>query len=196
MRRCLGLWVLLVGFAFLVTSAATAAVHNFSAVMNGPSEFPVNASPGTGFGTFVYDDVAHTFSYDVSFSGLTGTTTAAHIHAPTTAPFFQNAGVATEVPYFTGFPIGVMSGTFVSVVDLTQAGSWNPTYITNNGGTTATAEAAFILAIRERKAYFNIHTSTFGGGEIRGFLIPEPGAMALMVLGTTSIGFVARRRRR
>jgi hypothetical protein len=33
--------------------------------------------------------------------------------------------------------------------------------------------------------YFNIHTSTFGGGEIRGQIlpVPEPSAWALMGLG-------------
>jgi len=28
-------------------------------------------------------------------------------------------------------------------------------------------------AIAAGEAYLNIHTSTFGGGEIRGFLVPE-----------------------
>jgi hypothetical protein len=178
---------------FSVASPAQAVVKLYTLNMTGPSEFPANASPGTGSGTVTYDDVTHTLSINVSFSGLTGTTTAAHIHAPTTASGLgseaqasaaMNASVATQLPSFVGFPLGVTSGNFVSVLDLTQSSSWNPSYITANGGTPAGAEAAFATALgtsTDSRAYFNIHTSTFGGGEIRGFttFVPEPTALAL-----------------
>ena len=68
--------------------------------------------PRTGFATVVYDDLAHTLSVDASFSGLLGTTTAAHIHAATAVPGVGTAGVATQTPSFVGFPLGVTSGTF------------------------------------------------------------------------------------
>jgi hypothetical protein len=42
--------------------------------------------------------------------------------------------------------------------------------VTANGGTNASAEAALFQAIAEGKAYVNVHSSMFGGGEIRGFL--------------------------
>jgi hypothetical protein len=48
--------------------------------------------------------------------------------------------------------------------------SYNPSYVTNNGGTPATAFAALRAAISAGKAYLNIHSSMFPGGEIRGFL--------------------------
>jgi hypothetical protein len=193
---------------FIVASPAQAVVKLYTLNMTGPSEFPANASPGTGSGTVSYDDVAHTLSINVSFSGLTGTTTAAHIHAPTTASGLgseaqasaaMNASVATQLPSFVGFPLGVTSGNFLSVLDLTQSSSWNPSYITNNGGTPAGAEAAFAAALgttTDSRAYFNIHTSTFGGGEIRGFttLIPEPTAAVLA--GLSFVAFSAIRRRR
>ena len=46
-------------------------------------------------------------------------------------------------------------------------------------------------------AYFNIHTTAFAGGEIRGFLapIPEPETYALMLAGLAAVGVAARRRR-
>ena len=35
--------------------------------MDGPSESPANASPGTGYGTALYDDVAHTLALNARF---------------------------------------------------------------------------------------------------------------------------------
>jgi hypothetical protein len=48
------------------------------------------------------------------------------------------------------------------------------------------------------EAYLNIHTTTFGGGEIRGFLtaVPEPSTWAMMILGFAGVGFMAYRRSR
>jgi hypothetical protein len=106
----------------------------------------------------------------VTFSGLTGNTTASHIHAATALPGTGTAGVATTTPTFAGFPLGVKAGTCDIVLDMTLASSYNPSYITANGGTPASAEAALFAAIAAGKAYLNIHSSTFGGGEIRGFL--------------------------
>jgi CHRD domain/PEP-CTERM motif len=163
--------------------------------MDGPSE--PTASLGTGYGTMLYDDVAHTMAYNGSFSGLTGNTTASHIHAPTALPFQGTIGVATQTPTFANFPNGVTSGTYSDTYNLTLASSWNPAYITANGGTPAGAEAAFAAALFGNKAYWNIHSSTFGGGEIRGFmrLIPEPASGALVALGLLGIAGVAGRRR-
>jgi hypothetical protein len=165
--------------------------------MDGPSESPTNGSPGTGYGTALYDDVAHTLALNVSFSGLTGTTTASHIHAATPNPFRQTAGVATTTPSFTGFPLGVTSGSFSNTLDLTQSTSWNPSYVSANGGTNASAEAAFVAALFANKAYWNIHTQTFTGGEIRGFmkLIPEPATLSLIGIGVAAVGCITRRRR-
>src|SRR6516164_7769544 len=111
-----------------------ATVFNYEAFLNGPSEFPANASPGTGFATIDYDNAAHTLHINMSFSGLLGTTTASHIHAATVVPGTGTAGVATTTPYFAGFPIGVTSGTYNNTLDLTMASSWNPAYVTANGG--------------------------------------------------------------
>src|SRR6476660_8034931 len=110
--------------------------------MDGPSESPPNTSLGTGFGTAIWDDAAHTLAVNISFSGLGGGTTASHIHAPTPNPFRQTASVATTQPSFAGFPNGVTSGTYSNTLDLTQASSFNATF---NGGTNQ--EAAFMAAM-------------------------------------------------
>jgi hypothetical protein len=152
-------------------SAANAAIITYVANLDGPSESPPNASPGTGATQVDYDNVAHTLHVHVTFSGLLGTTTASHIHAPTTTAGTGTAGVATTTPTFAGFPLGVTSGTYDNTLDLTLATSYNPSYVTANGGTPATAEAALTTAIAAGKAYLNIHSQLFPGGEIRGFLV-------------------------
>jgi CHRD domain len=45
-------------------------------------------------------------------------------------------------------------------------------------GTIAQAEAALIAGIEGGLTYFNIHTSEFPGGEIRGQLTAVPGPIA------------------
>jgi hypothetical protein len=127
-----------------------------------------------------------------SFSGLSGTTTASHIHAFTPAPFSGTAGVATQTPSFVGFPLGVSAGSMDNTLDLTLTSSWNNPFISGNGGTPAGAEAALVNAMNTGRAYLNIHSTVNTGGEIRGF-IPEPGAVALM--GVAAIGVIGRRRR-
>jgi hypothetical protein len=171
-------------------------VLQYDAFLSGPNESPPNASPGTGFAIVDYDNVAHTLLVDVSFSGLLGTTTASHIHAATAVPGTGTAGVATTTPYFTGFPLGVTSGSYSNVLDLTMASSYNPAYVTANGGTTASAEAALAAAMAAGEAYLNIHTTVVPGGEIRGFLtlVPEPSGAALLGLGAAIIAWARRGR--
>jgi len=178
-----------------LSAGANAAVLNYQAFLDGPSESPPNASPGTGYVTVDYDNVLHTLHLVGSFTGLTGVTTLSHIHAATTLPLSGTAGVATTAPFFAGFPTGVTSGSFNSTLDLTQSSSYNGSYVTANGGTTATAEVALTSAIATGRAYFNIHTSTFGGGEIRGFLVPIPEPSALALAGCAGAALLAWRRK-
>jgi hypothetical protein len=176
--------------------SASAAVYVFDANLSGPNEFPANASPGTGFAQVTYDNLAHTLNVNFTFSGLVGTTTASHIHAATLLPGSGTAGVATQTPYFTGFPIGVTSGSYNNTFDLTQSSSWNSAFITANGGTTASAESALSVALFGNMAYLNIHSTVYGGGEIRGFLtlVPEPSSAALIGLGSAVVWAMRRRK--
>lgn len=142
-----------------------------------------------------YDPVLHTLAINATFSGLLGLTSASHIHCCTALPNAGTAGVATTTPSFVGFPLNVTSGTFINTLDLTQAGSYNPAFVTAQGS-IALAEAALANSFIAGTSYFNIHTSVVGGGEIRGFIapIPEPATMSLLGLGLG--GLIAARRKR
>lgn len=183
--------------AALASMCATASAFEYylSATLSGPAESPPNASPGTGWGLVIYNDTAHTLRVQAFFENLIGLTTAAHIHGPTTLPLAGTAGVMTATPTFPGFPAGVTTGTYDQTFDLTLASSWNPTFITANGGTTASAEAAFAAALLSDKTYLNIHSSQYGGGEIRGFLrVPDAGAtLGMLGLGFAVLGALRQR---
>ncbi len=139
--------------------------------LSGLNENPPNASSATGtalvtFDTF--DTVTSIMTVNVVFTGLTGPDTAAHIHCCISPP--GNAGVATTVPTFTGFPLGVTSGTYVHTFDMLNPASYNPAFVAAHGGTAASAEAALLAGILAGQAYLNVHTTFRPGGEIRGFL--------------------------
>src|SRR5437868_5481757 len=117
-----------------VGGSAQATIYHFEANLNGATEVPPNASPGTGLGGFIFDDVLHLMTVDVNFAGLIGTTTAAHVHAPTAVAGAGNTMVATELPLFTGFPTGVTAGTYHHTFDMTLLASYNPAFVAGPGG--------------------------------------------------------------
>jgi hypothetical protein len=181
----------------LLTGIAQAGPISYTATLSGANEAPPNASPGTGTAFVTIDAVAHILEVSVIFSGLTSGNTAAHVHCCTAVPLTGTVGVATTTPTFTGFPTGATSGTYHHLFDLTQSSSFNGSFVNANGGTPAGAEAALAAGLAAGRAYLNIHTSPFPGGEIRGFLTqtPEPGTLLLVGLPLLGLAAAARRKR-
>jgi len=172
--------LMLMAALMLPTTAAHAKPATFTANLTQANEVPPTGSAATGSATIVLDPTANTLSVQATFSGLTSNTVMAHIHCCLASSFLTgvNVGVATPVPAFPGFPLGVKSGTYSGVLDLTLASSYNPAFVTAQGS-VAKAEAALISGIQNGETYFNIHTTNFPGGEIRGFLAP-PARLSLL----------------
>src|SRR5262245_14348039 len=183
------------GAVWVAASPARAAVIGFQALLT--PEMP--GATGSGEAVVIFDTVPHTLEVFVAFSGISGSTTVAHIHCCVDP--LGTAGVATYPATFPGFPNGLTSGSYSTVpaIDLTLTSSYATGFLmTFGGGTAAGAEAALFAGLLAGRAYVNIHTSTFQSGEIRGFLaplaVPEPATLAL--LGVAVAAMAARGRRR
>ena len=169
---------------------AHATTIHFTTILSGSNEIPANASIGTGTGDVYYDDVLHTLQVNLTWADLSGTTTASHMHAPSTAaqissalPFNGSWGVATQPGTFTGFPTGTTSGSYSGAAySLLNISNYTAGFVTANGGTAASAEAALLSYMLSGEAYLNIHTTAFPGGEIKGYLtVPDNASTAGML---------------
>jgi len=142
-RRLVPLSVAVAVFAFGLTASAQQVIV-YKAHLTAKDEVPPNASSATGDGTFRLNPATKELTWDVTFSGLSGPATAAHIHGPA-APG-ANAGVV--VPFD---PPKAPSGEITGSKMLTDAQ---------------------IADLQTGKYYANIHTDANKGGEIRGQLMP------------------------
>lgn len=180
----------------LFGSVAFSAPISYFAILNGSNESPPNGSPGTGFANVTINLAVQTMLVQVTFAGLTTGDTAAHIHCCTAVPGTGTAGVATITPTFTGFPGGVLSGSYIHTFLLNDLGTYNPSFITAQGS-LASAEAALVSGLASGQTYLNIHSTQLPGGEIRGFLeptAPEPSTLLLAGAALASLALLRRRR--
>jgi len=134
---------------------AGAEIHVYNFDLEGLQEVPPNASPGSGSATVTLDDVTGDVSVTGVFQDLVGSATASHIH-----------GLAAP---------GVNTGVLIG---LTVVGTTSGTI--SGGGTLSPANVQGML---DGLTYVNLHSSVFPGGELRGQVVPEPGALALLAVG-------------
>ncbi len=109
--------------------------------LNSVQELPANQSPATGTANVTYDKSTRKLTYIITYENLSGNPTMGHIHG--NAPRGSNAGVL--------FP-------FQSLPTATSGA------ITGSETLTAQQEDDLLNGLY----YFNIHTSAYPGGEIRG----------------------------
>lgn len=112
-----------------------------SANASGANEFPANSVTATGTLTGTYNKSTNKLIYAIAWTGLTGTANALHFHGPALPG--ANASPVVTLPITTSTATGGATGE----VTLTEA------------------QEADMLA---GKWYWNVHTTAYTGGEIRG----------------------------
>jgi CHRD domain-containing protein len=137
----------------------------FRARLLGLNETPPVSTTGSGRLTMTLDEDASTIEFSLSYENLEGGAVgAAHVHF---APPRVNGGVMF---FFCGgggqAPCPPAPATVTGVV--TPANIVGPV----NQGIAPTEFAAAVKALRAGFTYANVHTATFGGGEIRGQVVP------------------------
>ncbi|MCC6969818.1 MAG: CHRD domain-containing protein [Phycisphaerales bacterium] len=105
-------------------------------------EVPANGSPGVGCGFVALDLAGNNLAYDIRYANLTAAETAAHIHG--FGGPTQNAGIKHTLP-----------------AGPRKLGSWA-------SGAVQSDEHL----IKGGLTYFNVHTTNFPGGDIRGQIQP------------------------
>ncbi|HTI68243.1 MAG TPA: CHRD domain-containing protein [Caulobacteraceae bacterium] len=107
--------------AALAAGSAHAETLKFHAMLNGASEVPANTEKGTGMAMATLDTATKAFTYDITYSGLTGPATAAHFHGPA-APG-ANAGPTVPLSPAASPIKGTATLTDAQIADLV-AGKW------------------------------------------------------------------------
>ena len=154
----------------LFINSANAATINLTATIDGNQEVPPTGSAGTGTGIITLDDVTNLLSWNITYSGLTGTPTVSHFHGP--APVGTNAGIQVDIVANSG---GSIASPMVGSATITDA------------------QADDLLA---GLWYINIHSNQFPGGEIRGqvTVVPIPAAAWLFGSGLLCLFGLVRRK--
>lgn len=128
----------------MVGVAGCARPIQLTSQLSSTQEVPPTGSAGTGMFTGTYYPSTRALDYNLTYGGLTGPATAAHLHGP--AMPGQNAGV---------------------VVPFTVTATPMPAPVSGSA-TLTDAQAADLMA---GKWYANVHTMQNPNGEIRGQVI-------------------------
>lgn len=133
------------GATYRLVDATTKNVLLYTAALTGAAERPNPVdTPATGEGWAALD--GDKLTWYIAYRNLKGPLTASHIHGPADAN--GTAGVIVDFMPVTGATSGVISGS-------------------------ANVNQAVKDALAQGRAYFNLHSTIHGGGEIRGQLGPN-----------------------
>lgn len=161
--------------AFAATIAAVAACESsteidsnlrFAGILNGAKEKPTATTSTAAGQALVVLNSAGTLSYSVTWTGLTGVPTGAHIHGP--ADSNNTAGVLIN---FSALPTGSANQS----ITLTAAGSASGN-VNVKGAAVITATVSgdsLVKLLNAGLLYVNVHTAANAGGEIRAQLMKQ-----------------------
>src|SRR4051794_1802289 len=126
--------------AVLVTIAVVvpASATTYIGIMTQSQEVPPTGSSATG--STAINIIGNTMTVDLTWSGLSGAASMAHVHCCTTPG--TNASVAVG---YTGFAAAT-SGTYTGTFNLLDATIYTTAFLTGNGGGTATGARDALIA--------------------------------------------------
>jgi hypothetical protein len=153
-------FISLLVLAVLLTTAGTAlASQSRTAYRAGLGSEVTPASDAHGNAVFVFADDGSLVTYKLVINGLDNTLMA-HIHV---APTPGANGPIVLWLYPSAPPASLIPGAFNGLLG---SGSASPAELTGAAGIASFEDLR--MAIEEGRAYVNVHTTLFPGGEIRG----------------------------
>lgn len=165
--------------------ASQGAIVTLGATLTGAQEVPATGSTAIGAGAMTLNSDTGEFVWNITFTGLSNSATAAHFHGPAAIGLTANPKLNLDTD----------PGSIISTLGFTSGGF--------AGQKTLLADQ--VTDILNDLWYINIHTSTFPGGETRGQVlaaqaggfapVPIPAAVWLFVPALGLLSFIRRRPR-
>ena len=119
-------------------------MYTLSGNASGSQEIPTNTSTGTATITGSFNKSTNSLSYTINWTGMTNVLTVAHFHGPASPT--ETAGPLVDITIGTNGVSGSAAGT-VTVTDAVET------------------------ALLTGKIYYNLHTTLYPNGEVRGQVV-------------------------